>query len=430
MAKILIVSVGGLDDLQPFLAAGTECAESGHEVTIATSAHLRDWVIFAGLRFVRIAPDFETYGGYHRALECRHDPQVWYRDVIVASLPEMIHDIREELVEADVVITSSDAIGIGQWAEANGKTWISTNQDPAEFQSRFDPVVSLFSNPFLGSSPWVNFVIGGDRGVQQRAAEILAVQVRSTIYSATNTVLPENLLTEDRFSKTLHLCMCSPVIAETRSDWPKNVQFTGYLPFGPTRMAPQLEEWLLSGSKPLVFVSSEPSQDFVMSSASIARRLRRRGLIVAGAFAQECESVGDENIEIVEVTALDTAFARCAGAVIHGGHASFQALGNGVSACISPRTAGEADTARRLELIDLAGTYDGHFGSSGHLDAINEWLEDDEFAYAARNYARTCNPEFGAKLFATSVQNALVNSSASQNGNVVNLFDRQDRRAA
>ncbi len=167
-----------------------------------------------------------------------------------------------------------------------------------------------------------------------------------------------------------------------------------------------------------------------MSSASIARRLRRRGLIVAGAFAQECESVGDENIEIVEVTALDTAFARCAGAVIHGGHAAFQALGNGVSACISPRTAGEADTARRLELIDLAGTYDGHFGSSGHLDAINEWLEDDEFAYAARNYARTCNPEFGAKLFATSVQNALFHTPVSQDGNVVNIFDRHDRRAA
>lgn len=430
MAKILIVSVGGLDDLQPFLAAGTECAESGHEVTIATSAHLRDWVIFAGIRFARMAPDFESYGGYQRALECRHDPQVWYRDVIVASLPEMIHDIREELVEADVVITSSDAIGIGQWAQANGKTWISTNQDPAEFQSRFDPVVSLFSNPFLGSSPWVNFVIGGDRGVQQRAAEILAVQVRSTIYAATNTILPENLLTEGRFSKTLHLCMCSPVIAESRSDWPTNVQFTGYLPFGPTRMAQKLEEWLLSGSKPLVFVSSEPSQNFVMSSASIARRLRRRGLVVAGAYAQECESVGDENIEIVDVTALDTAFARSAGAVIHGGHAAFQALANGVSACISPRTAGEADTARRLELIDLAGTYDGHFGSSGHLDAITEWLEDEEYAYAARSYAGTCNPDFGAKLFAASVQNAMSSPGVPKDEKMVQIFDQQNRDAS
>lgn len=430
MAKILIVSVGGLDDLQPFLAAGIECAQSGHEITIATSSHLRDWVIFAGLRFVRIAPDFESYGGYSRALECRHDPQVWYRDVLIASLPEMIHDLRDELADSDIVITSSDAIGIGQWAESNGKTWISTNQDPAEFQSRFDPVVSLYSNPFLGSSPWVKFVIGGDRGVQQRAAEILAVQVRSTIYAATNTVLPENILTENRFSETLHLCMSSPVIAESRSDWPKNVQFTGYLPFGPTRMDPIVEEWLVSGSKPIVFVSSEPSQDFVMSSASLARRLKKRALIVAGDLAQQCDGIGDDHIYIVDVTALDTAFARSAGVVTHGGHAAFQALGVGVSACMSPRTAGEADTSRRLELIDLACTYDGHFGSSGHLDTLTDWLEDDEYSFGARNYARSCNPEFGAKLFAQSVQKALKGEYTSRPSNTVDLFENRDQKAA
>lgn len=105
--KVLLTSHGSTGDIVPMISLGLGLKNAGHEVTFATTAFFQEEIESAGLRFVRLPPDWkseefaDSMKALHRAKSPLRQLQLIYRQA-KPYLAEAVKILEDELESKDL----------------------------------------------------------------------------------------------------------------------------------------------------------------------------------------------------------------------------------------------------------------------------------------------------------------------------------------
>ncbi len=142
--KALLVTIGSLGDLHPFIAIGQALAARGVAVTLAVPADHVDKVGRAGLVAAAILPDFATIcarlGIDEREAARRVVAQRSFvlDAVILPSLADSTAALDALADDADVIVASPFALAGGIVAEKRGLPLVAITLQPMAMPSAYD----------------------------------------------------------------------------------------------------------------------------------------------------------------------------------------------------------------------------------------------------------------------------------------------------
>jgi len=150
--KIVLATLGTHGDLHPFIAVALVLQQHGCDPIVASSPQFRDDVEKAGLKFHSLRPAQEQLENdlamslpeMLRAAKKR--PQIILTKLILPYLQQSYDDAMLAMAGAQLVITSSIALGAKLAAEKLGVIHIGVVLQPSVLLSSFDP-------PLLGNAP-------------------------------------------------------------------------------------------------------------------------------------------------------------------------------------------------------------------------------------------------------------------------------------
>lgn len=353
--RITMLTVGTRGDVQPVVALGVECAERGHDVTVATHAPFRNFVESRGLSFAPLPGDPRTVLDTPEAQRL-----VRTGTSVVTFLRRFLRLLRpwfDELTEAaesaceraDLILYSPLAFVGWHLGEASGV-----------------PTALMALQPLEPTSEWSTVSLGGRNlggpinllthaATRQLAWQPLRRPVqrwRRRLGLAPDPFTgPYRRLREERHPQ---LYGFSEAVVPRPADWPDHVSITGYWFLGTPEAwtpPPDLTGFLDAGPAPIYvgFGSMSGTEAATESVVRSALALGRR-VIVDG----PAEVAGDLAGEVFAVHDVPHSWLlpACAGAVHHGGAGTTAAaLRAGLPSVVVPGYADQPFWGRRVHAI-------------------------------------------------------------------------------
>jgi UDP:flavonoid glycosyltransferase YjiC (YdhE family) len=364
--KVVLVTVGSLGDLHPFLALGLALKARGIDALLATEAEYRDKVGAAGLAFAPVRPSFvdieRALGMSRTALTAKvvaHTEFLLTRAVL-PFLRASYEDLYELCADAALVVTSSLAFGARLAAEKRGIPWMGVVLQPMMFLSAYDP-------PVIPKIEWLSGVL---RALGPRATKRLydaAKFASSGMFGPLARLRAElglppergSPLFEGQFSTAGTLGLYTPLLGGVQPDYPAAARVVGFAAYDSEDgrahpLNPALEHFLQAGSAPLVFtlgslIVNSPGA-FYRDSVLAARRLGRRAVLLVGDAGREAgAALAAADVFVASYAPHSLLFPRSAVVIHHGGiGTSSHALRAGVPQLVVPFFADQMDNAARI----------------------------------------------------------------------------------
>ncbi len=367
--KVVLVTIGSLGDLHPFIAVGLALKARGADVVVAAAAEYRSKVEKSGLAFRAVRPSFDDMQrllGMNRAQLTRAvltQGDFLLRKLVAPSIRVAYEDMVTVSAGADLLLTSSLCIGARMAAERGAIPWIAIVLQPLMFLSAFDP-------PVLPQAPWLTSLCRrcGPRvtGYGLRLGKYLlggwlqpARALRSEIGLAPATGDP---LFDGQFSAEGAIALYSKVLGGVRADYPQPTSIVGFATFDsddgtPAVLENALVRFLDGAAAPIVFtlgslIVNDPGA-FYRESLSAANRLGKRAVLLVGAEAVAAYAGFDSASVFVTAYAPHSLLFPRAAAIVHqGGIGTLaQALQAGRPQLIVPFFGDQLDNAARA--VDL-----------------------------------------------------------------------------
>ncbi len=368
---ILLVTVGTLGDLHPFIALGSALSARGAEVCLAGAEDYRAKVEAAGLAFAPVRPSFadmqralgmDRAAMTRRAVE-RHD--FLLRELLLPHLDASYEDVEPWVRRSDLVLTSSLAFGARLAAERWCVPWIGVVLQPLMFLSAFDPPVlpgaEIFRPLLRAVGP------AAAAALLDLLKRVLDRQLRPVRRLRGRLGLPagDNPMFEGQFSQAGAIGLYSTLMGVVERDFPRPTAITGFAFFdgssGRSDALPEdLQAFLEAGSDPVVFtlgslIVGSPGA-FYRESVAAARRLGRRSVLLVGD-----EGLADwapraaADLYVAAYVPHSLLFPRACVIVHQGGIGTLaQALKAGRPQLIVPFYADQPDNAARACRLGLA----------------------------------------------------------------------------
>lgn len=293
---IVLATIGSLGDLHPFLALGKGLKARGHRVTVATSELFRKNVVASGLGFHAIRPDVGFVEMdkefFKRLMDARNGTETLLRELIIPSLKDTYDDLRSILETADYLVNHPIVYAGPILADELKLKWASVNLSPISTLSAYD--MPIFPN-VPGLSKLRVFGPMVTRPLLQYGRGIIRPWSEPIRKFREGKGLPDrgDPILEGQHSPDLVLSLWSKHFSTPQPDWlPQTVQ-TGFLFYeeeenetGVGKMPPELAEFLEMGQSPFVFTlgsaAVNAAEDFYRISIQIAKRMRRRAVLLIG----------------------------------------------------------------------------------------------------------------------------------------------------
>jgi len=358
--NILLNPVGSAGDNHPLIGLGAALKARGHDVTVITNEYFRSLVERMGLGFVPLGTreEFEAVLHHPDAWHPRKALDLIFRTVIEKTLPQTV-EILQRLNQPGrtVVVGTSLALGARVAQEHLKLPLVTVHLAPSIFRSSY--VVPRFSG--LGFMDYLPRFVrqwvwrGIDRFVIDPA---LAPPLNA--FRAKLGLPPARRIMHDWWhSPQRVLALFPPWFGPPQPDWPKQTVLTGFPMFDEKELhalSPEVEQFLASGEKPLVFTPGSAmlqGEKFFAAAAEACALLGRRGILLTR-FSKQLPAKLPQGVRHFDYVPLSCLLPRAACMVYHGGIGTCsQALAAGVPHLITPMAHDQHDNAARLKRLGV-----------------------------------------------------------------------------
>jgi UDP:flavonoid glycosyltransferase YjiC (YdhE family) len=403
--KVVLATFGSLGDLHPMIAIGIELKHRGHNVTFAAMEYYRDKLEAIGFTYARMAPHMDPTAidteEFRAMVDAKTGPEKIIGDLIMPALPQMYDDLLAASENAHVLITGELIYAARSVAEKTGIKWVSTTLAPISMFSAHDPGVPP-------QAPWFEKLRFLGPVFHRAAFDLVKWNLSGWFepykkFRANLGLEPnDHPLFEGKFSDGLHLVLFSRALGKPQPDWPKNAVQTGFCFYdGQADTMPEgLEDFLDAGEPPIVFTLGSAAvmdaRDFFEESATAARNLNRRAILLYGT-GQEPPKIQGDNIALFEYAPYSRVFPRAACVIHQGGVGTTgQVLRAGVPQLVMPYGHDQHDNAarcRRIGVAEIIGRDNYNAKNAAH--ALLEILSDPSYKTNAENAKRIVDSERG-----------------------------------
>jgi len=391
MAERIVFAVwGSLGDLHPYFAIARGLQARGHDCVIATHHLARPRVEAAGLKFAPMGPHLDVdHEVMKRAMHLRRGPRYLLRDLVFPYSAQAFNETMAAIAGADLLVTHPIAYGAQIAAERSAIPWASTTLAPMGLMSAYEPGLrrqfpALARLKTLGPLLDRAILHYGRRATASWTRPVRDLRVRLELAPRPSPIF------EGQFSPALNLALFSPLLGRPQPDWPPNTVVTGF-PFyrEPATLQPELSEFLLAGTPPVVFTlgssaSVAPGRFFEQSLQAI-RQLGCRAVLIVGEFApRELPQPLPPDVAVFPYAPYSELFPRAAVNVHQGGvGTTAEALRAGHPMLVVPFAFDQPDNAARaVELGVARSVFIGSYNAKTAVRELTPLLS--EATYAAK----------------------------------------------
>jgi rhamnosyltransferase subunit B len=389
--RVVLVSIGTLGDLLPFVALGKALRARGHDVTVLGNGYFRDVVDKESLGFVEVCSAEEHLGRARQ--RDRWDVRRSFREGgknLLEDMPRVYEAVAAHYVAGETVVAAAGMMfGARIAQEKLGVPLATVHLYPLAFRSAHDTLTWPRWAP-LALRRALFWAL--DRAIdRQFGAAINAFRARLGLPPASR------VLSRWWNSPQLVLGLFPDWLSAPLPDWPANTVLTGFPlydapgPFGAQR---ELDEFLAAGGPPLVFSHSSAvldAQRFFTASIAVAQSLGCRAVLLTPHGEQVPRPLpsGVCHFPFVPHGRL---LPRAAALVHHGGiGTAFQALAAGIPQLIVPIFLDQPDNGLRFSRLGVAATVGtGTYRPREVSRKLDHLLRSGAVRERCREYARRC----------------------------------------
>ena len=390
--KILVIAVGSLGDVNPFLILALKLMSKGHEVVFCASEKFGKLIEGHGLRFL-------AHSSLKEYEELTQDPDLWhYRKAMPTYLKKGLLPlvsrlyplIMKEHTKDLVVVAPPFALAAKLAEEAGAVKLVQIHLAPSMFRSLRDTAQ-------IGVVPMGDMLPGWYKKLVWWIAD--SVFIDPCIKKELNSFRRElglmpvsRILGASMFSSSLNAAVFSSHIAEKQPDWPAPSEvFDFFLYDGQEHVSSEAEDFLRRGVPPIVFTFGTAfhfgKSDFAESVKAL-EMLDARGIFLTSQKEDLPERLPD-TIKAFSFLPLGKILPSCRAIVHHGGIGTLgQALKAGVPQLIRPMAYDQFDNAYRITKRKLGHYILSRQYTAGRLcEKLRTILDDAEIAANCRAVA-------------------------------------------
>ncbi len=332
-------------------------------------------------------------------------PAFAYRDYLVPEIAASDADLTAAAAGADVLVSVTLALAAPIVAARTGIPWRSSAFQPAMLFSAEDPP-RLPMLPFVRGRPRYNAWVleSARKGIESWAAPLRAYRREAGLGE-----YPDHPVFGGQHSPAGILALYSPLLSRLPADAPAGTVQTGQvLQTGGGPLDPAIDEFLSVGPPPIVFTlgsaSAHAARRFFFDSASHARRLGRRALLLVGR-AENAEGLPTgPDVMAAAVAPYQAVFPRAALVVHQGGIGTIAlAMAAGVPMVLVPFSHDQPDNSARAQKAGVARVVPRWAYRARGASAIASALADGALAETVRAIAPKIVAENGARVAAAKI---------------------------
>ncbi|HEX9998402.1 MAG TPA: glycosyltransferase [Abditibacterium sp.] len=367
-------------DVWPYLAIGRELKSRGHRAIIASSESYRATAEQNGLEFRAVRPDSPQGNDLEKLMHPISGTEWLFRRWLLPSLAHSVADLRDATQNADVLITHTTSLAgpiVAAMEAKNGLKWAS---------SAVSPLALLQNDAVLPALPRAADFPALNRVLWSLLKRQFGMQLKEVQYFRTQNGIGrgENALWEDAHSSQLQLCLWDDEFALVEKNGVRKA--TGFCFLQEQQaMSSALQQFLMNGEPPLMFVAASFSNNETVQRESLAaaRILQKRAVFLGfGGFSE-----GEKWMQL-GFEALEPLLPRVC-ALVHQGGIGTLALGlrAGVPMLLCPRSHDQPDNARRAQKLGIASVLSPKkYRADQIAREISTLLEDGEIKSQRANW--------------------------------------------
>jgi rhamnosyltransferase subunit B len=352
MAHIVITAIGSAGDVYPFVGIGRTLAQRGHRIVLCTHPQFASLAEQEGFAFVPIG----TWDEYVQAIA---SPALWNPRTSFRTLWSIIAPSIRPHFDVLAALATSDTILVGSlWAfaarlmqEVHGTPYISVQVSPSTLLSASAPP----THKRLTVPMWLPLAVRTkcmemiETGVIDKACGPALNDVRATLGLAPAS----RILGQWSHSTDGVLCLFPDWFAAAQPDWPRNHFMAGFPLFNdvsPDAFDDELNIFLSSGSRPVVFTPGSTLTDERAYFGAVDEALRRTGvraIVLARNAGERWRARRD--VLTRSFIPMRSLLPHCAAMVHHGGIGTAAlAFEAGIPQVVTPFAHDQFDNAQRV----------------------------------------------------------------------------------
>ena len=421
--KIVIVTIGSLGDLHPFIATAKALEGFGHEPVMAVPKNYVAKVENAGLKAFPVFPGFDDLSremGISEAqfaMRLMADIDFMFGKVVLPALGESARLLDEICNGVDLIFGSPFAFAGDIIAEKRAIAFAAGVLQPGLILSAYDPIYSPQAR-VLKLAPQTRMGIGWN----QAWIKLIKFASHARYGNAINKVRRAHGVPDSRFAPFLDpnkvasiIAMYSEFLGGVQPDYYPNTHITGFPIFDSESGAPEslddeLEAFLQKGPPPLIFtlgsLAVHAAADFYRTSQKIAADLSQRAILLTGIGTDLTSS---DNILVRSYLPHSQIFPQSSAIIHHGGIGTTgQVLRAGKPQLVVPHLGDQWDNGKRIERLGTGLMLDAKkYTYANAKDRISQILEDQAIAEKASSVGAIVAKENGAKNAAALISSLL-----------------------
>jgi rhamnosyltransferase subunit B len=413
--KAVLATFGTQGDLHPMLALAIALRARGIEPILAAADTYRSKVEAEGISFRVMRPSIDSVasrlGLQQQALaqKVAAHPEFLIEEVILPHLRESYEDIMAITHDVDMVITQSAAYGARVAADMRGLPHVGIVLQPLVFMSSHDPPIlanmARLSKWIYAGGPHVTrpFLALGRALARRWARPIEHLRRELGLPKANGHPLLEGQLSGEAI-----VALFSPLFGGLQPDHPPRTHIKGFAFYdsevgGPPQLDAPLEQFLNSGSPPIVFTQGtsavHDAEDFIRESLQAITLLGARAVFVLDAErAQQWQRHASESVLIAGYAPYSKLFPRALINVHHGGvGTTAQALRAGRPQLVAPYLVDQPDNAARVARLGVGRTLElPRYRATRVAEELRALTHDPRYAQRALELGQQIAREDGA----------------------------------
>jgi len=377
----------------------------------------REKIEALGFEYARMAPHLspDDIANMPELVDARKGTERILRGIIIAGVPEMYDDLLAAVEGSDILVTGEIIYAAKSVVEKTGIKWVTTTLAPISLFSTYDP-------PVPPTAIWFEKLRFLGPAFHRLLFGAIRMSMRHWLDEYRDFRRKLGLDPDDdpifygKFSRDLHLIMFSRVLGAPQPDWPAHAVQTGFCFYDGQsdtgQMPDELSAFLDAGEPPIVFTLGSAAvmdpRDFFTESVKAATMLKRRAVLLYGAFGEPPAGLTDDIVGF-EYAPYSLLFPRTA-CVVHqaGVGTTGQVLRAGVPHLIVPFAHDQPDNAARCRRIGVGEIIPRNsYNAPSAESSIARILSDERYSSNAAKYGEIVRSERGVDAAVDEIEKLL-----------------------
>jgi rhamnosyltransferase subunit B len=396
---LIVSGFGSYGDVLPMVGLGSAMHARGHRVQVLANPYFRHVVEDAGLELLPL-------GSAEEYLELSQHPDLWHplRGLkLVLQRGAMAYlraayAIYEQHHQPGETVIAAHGLDLAAriFQERHGAPMATVHFAPFAIMTLYDTPRYIGVPSMRGWPRWLKAAQfwAGDRFMVN---PIVAPTVNG-LRAELGLPPAANIFSKWNHSPQLVLGMFPEWFGPPQPDWPPNMHLTGFPLYDAhpeAALAPELEEFLAAGERPIVFApgsANREAEPFFATAIAACERLGRRGILLTK-YAEQLPRRLPASVRHFAFVPFSRLLSRACALVHHGGIGTCaQGLAGAVPQVVMPMAYDQLDNGLRLVRLGVAEIVrPNQFTPRRVTAALGRLLDSSTAADSARRLAAQCN---------------------------------------